>query len=159
TWTQRYSKSGAALATVSNTANYSPTSINDWRQESVTGIVGLAYKPNVRFKFEFTSGGDNNLYIDDINLTGLNVGIDDANNASAQAYAWPNPFSETTEISFNGELNDASLYIYNVFGQRVMSFDHLNGNHFTISRKNLSSGIYFFDVSGGQSKIARGRFM
>ena len=160
TWVLRYTKSGTALATVSGLiSNYTPASLGDWRQESVSGLVPLNNKPNVRFKFEFTEGPDNNLYIDDINLLGLTVGIDEQNKPYTDISVFPIPFSTTTEIAFGTELTDAALCIYNVFGQKVKAMEHISGNLVIVNRENLSSGIYLFDITVKERKIGGGKLM
>jgi hypothetical protein len=71
----------------------------------------------------------------------------------------PNPFVENTFIKVNliAPAN-LSLEIKNILGQKVSEKQTLNGkpgiNTFTIDRKNLDPGIYFYTVnSGGQSII------
>ncbi|MCX6271481.1 MAG: M6 family metalloprotease domain-containing protein [Bacteroidetes bacterium] len=67
--TTLYSKTGSTLATGSPmTTNFVPSSTTDWRLETVslTSFVGNT----IKLKFRGINGNGNNLYIDDISLTG-----------------------------------------------------------------------------------------
>lgn len=70
TWLNVWNKSGANLASVANTnSNFVPSSDADWKDYTVT-IPGAFRTENFIYKFVFQSGGGNNLYLDNINLTG-----------------------------------------------------------------------------------------
>lgn len=70
TWYPRWSKSGSSLATVSDqNSSWAPSSTSDW--ESATIYLNNSYlSEKTMFKFVFESEGGNNLYLDDINITG-----------------------------------------------------------------------------------------
>src|SRR6185369_15394705 len=56
-WNLRLTKSGANLATTTTAfSNFTPSSTSQWRQETVSLGGGNGHN-NVRFKFEFESGG------------------------------------------------------------------------------------------------------
>lgn len=161
-WNLRLTKSGASLATTSSAfSNFSPSSSAQWRQETVTLGAGSG-KPNVRFKFEFESGGtdaspygDNNLYIDDIEITGTYVGIDEINRQQLAFTVFPNPTSGDARISFNNPDNaGVEVKILNLMGQNVMTVnrDELpSGNYeFSISTSQLAKGIYFVQLIAGE---------
>ena len=108
-------------------------------------------KNNVRFKFEFTSGGGNNIYIDDINIGGV-VGLNElANIASFTVY--PNPTSSSAQITFNlvKNVDVLSIKVRNAVGQEVTNV--INGQSFAAgdytlnidNERKLSSGIYFIE--------------
>lgn len=56
---------------------------------------------------------------------------------------YPNPFSTITTIHLDEILIDASLSIYNIYGQEVKEINHLFGQTFTFHRDNLQTGLYF----------------
>ncbi|MNU92289.1 PKD domain protein [compost metagenome] len=71
TFTSVYSKSGATLATTTNTTNaFAPNTAAQWRSETVnlTPYVGQA---NVIVAFKNLSAYGNNIYVDNINITGV----------------------------------------------------------------------------------------
>ncbi|MGD1847327.1 MAG: M43 family zinc metalloprotease [Salibacteraceae bacterium] len=68
-WQLRWAGAGAAMATAPPHSNsFSPTA-SEWNTITVP-LTSNFLRENFRFRFEFESGGGNNLYIDDINITG-----------------------------------------------------------------------------------------
>jgi len=151
TWNLRLSKAGATLATTTAFSNFTPSSSAQWRQETVTLGAGSG-KPNVRFKFEFECGGtdaspygDNNLYIDDIMITGTSVGIDEINRENLAFSVSPNPTSGDAVVSFStSENSDVEVHVADVIGNEVM----------VVAKNSLPSGDYRFDIN--TSKLAKG---
>ena len=72
TWTPRWSKSGANLATVSGNlgSEYRPTSSNDWQLATVSGFAGSLLSEKTMVKFVFEAGQGNSLYLDDFSFDG-----------------------------------------------------------------------------------------
>ncbi len=102
TWKLRYSKSGSSLATTTTLtgSNYVP-STDEWRLESVNMAL-YANEPNVRFRFEYTQKGGNNIYIDDINFGGTVSTEDVANKTVSALSIFPNPVTNgEVAASFN----------------------------------------------------------
>lgn len=73
TWTQLYIKGGTTLATAPNQNSSFTPSAAQWRTETInlTTYVGQS---NVMFSFRNHNRNGNNLYIDNINITGVNNG-------------------------------------------------------------------------------------
>ncbi|MGV9003723.1 poly(ethylene terephthalate) hydrolase family protein [Flavobacterium sp.] len=61
----------------------------------------------------------------------------------------PNPFSAWTTMQTNQALTNATLTLYNIYGQIVMERKNINGNTITLSRDNISSGIYYLRITEG----------
>lgn len=145
TWSQRYLKSGATLSTASATTNsFTPTSAQ-WRQETVS-ISNVTSASNVRIKFEFTSDGGNNIYIEDINIQGL-AGINSPESGVQHFDVFPNPAQDNTNIAFAlDKSQNVKLDIVDMTGRSVMevySGDLAAGEHtFPVSEGTLSNGIY-----------------
>ena len=151
TWTLRYIKSGAALATVAPHAGpYTPAGAGDWRQDLVSVAI-FAGKPSVRIKFQAISAGGNNLYIDDINLFGSPVGIEENNFPLSSFEVSPVPASSHLNIDF--ELKKSShveISIYDVPGKKIKTIasEYFNsGNHHLNANQQLPDGIYFLRVN------------
>ena len=117
---------------------------------------------NFRFKFKFVNGGGNDLFIDDINLSGL-VSINDlerTNNLTIQ----PNPVIDNSVISFysNSNLTNVTLDLYDAMGRLVISkrVANLNNgdNKIEIPSSALESGWYLIMLKS-QEKIISNKFL
>ncbi|MEW6467510.1 MAG: PKD domain-containing protein [Bacteroidota bacterium] len=71
-WTQVYSKGGTTLATAPNqNASFTPTT-TQWRTETVN-LNAYVGQSAVIFKFQNRNHNGNNLYLDNINISGVNT--------------------------------------------------------------------------------------
>ena len=70
---------------------------------------------------------------------------------------FPNPFDISTTLQTNISLSNATLSVYNVYGQLVSEQYKINGNVAVLHRKSLANGIYFFRLSEGNKIIATKR--
>ena len=150
-WVQKYSKFGAALSTAGTVTSAFTPSSSQWRTETVN-IASLAGNSDVRFKFKYNSNGaGNNIYIDDINLTGGN-GVAEEFSNGFDLNIFPNPFSDNSVISFNTlDKYNVNVGIYDVVGKKVQSISSstLSAGSYSLplTRSNLSSGIYFVKLT------------
>jgi PKD repeat protein len=151
TWVQRYSKSGATLNTIGTTksTNFTPTA-SQWRTETV-GISAYATATNVRFKFEFTGDGGNNIFIDNINIGGV-VGVNFIDpNAGLNLSVYPNPLEDNSMISFNlAQKGKVKLSLIDVLGRTVSNIsneDYAAGDHqLKLNHASLKPGVYFVSL-------------
>ncbi|MBI3509408.1 MAG: T9SS type A sorting domain-containing protein [Bacteroidetes bacterium] len=156
TWSQRYLKSGTTLSTVSPTGvSFTPTSSAQWRLVTVS-VSNVATNSDVRIKFEFTSDGGNNIYIDDINIQGT-TGIFSPEAGIENFAIYPNPAGDNTNISFGAEKTmNASITIMDVTGRIVKNvYDGqlASGEHqFPVSTAELDAGIYFVQLTTSEGK-------
>jgi hypothetical protein len=65
----------------------------------------------------------------------------------ASLFIYPNPFSRATTVQFNTVLVDASICIYNAFGQIVKQVNNVSGKEINLYVDNLSSGVYFLRLT------------
>lgn len=59
---------------------------------------------------------------------------------------YPNPFSSQTVLEFKNPVRNATLTVYNLYGQRLKQINNLSGESIIIQRDNLSTGIYFMEL-------------
>lgn len=158
TWTQVYSKQGAALSTApAQTTSFTP-SASQWRNETVsmTSYIGNS---NVLVRFRGVSNYGNNLFIDNVNINTTMTGIDEvANSSSLDVY--PNPFSTTTTLAVNlTSTQKVRIDVYNVVGENVYSIDKgqlSTGEHkVVISADELPSGVYFVTLTTNEGRISK----
>lgn len=149
-WTRIYHKGGMALATAPPDT---VTSLNDcwhpkgsdWRSETVNGISG---GPGswITAAFENSSGNGSWIYIDSIQFS-IAYGIQDLSSLEKITIS-PNPFSSYTTLHSDKLLKNATLTVYNSYGQQVKQLKNISGQEIKLQRDNLlpkgqASGLYF----------------
>ena len=73
---------------------------------------------------------------------------------------YPNPFTTQTTFSFRTEVENSSLIIYDLAGKEVTHSVIPNGvKNFSIERKNLSRGMYFYQIISEDKSIAMGKLI
>lgn len=136
---------------------------SDWRLEKIS-IDDFYLSDNVRFKFSFTSGGGNNIFIDDVNLNGINsVGIKN-NFFVGGIKVFPNPATEQLNVSYTLKNKTAIQFeIIDVIGKicLVQISDRINEgeNISSINLSDLKSGIYFIRIKQNDMTIYNSKFV
>jgi PKD repeat protein len=124
---------------------------SDW-VEQIVPIPASVATGRTKFKFEYTSGMlGNNVYIDDINITGV-VGIGE-NITEGSVTVYPNPSNSTTTISYllNREAS-VSLQIVDVMGKVVLNQQagtQAEGEYKIVVDKTelgMANGLYFVQL-------------
>ncbi|MBS1581205.1 MAG: T9SS type A sorting domain-containing protein [Bacteroidetes bacterium] len=154
TWLSRKTLQGADLVTAGVASpGYVPTS-GDWRQATIT-IPSTVQRSNVRFKFEYNSGGwSNDIYIDDINLSGT-VGIDDvAQNGTIDLM--PNPTRDhlTVTLDMAGS-NKGNLSFLDMTGRTVYAQAITAGQQrldLDLAALGLTNGVYLVQLDHEKGK-------
>jgi len=92
-------------------------------------------------------------------------------NSSFSFLVSPNPFCSQTVLQSDNPFHNATLTVYNCFGQQVKQINNINGQSVTLMRDNLPSGLYFIALSlnpspsgggtqgGGVEVIATGKII
>lgn len=150
-----YSRTGAALATAGIVpANFTPNNPSQWREETVT-VNAVKLKPNVRFKFQNISDHGNNVYIDDINMTGNIVGIDEEEVVQTGFSVYPNPTSGSSFVEyFLIKSATVSLEVKDILGKtvaRIYNDDLTDGDH-KHEIPALSTGVYLIELTVNNKK-------
>jgi PKD repeat protein len=147
TFISKYSKSGATLATTGNSvSSFVPNNASQWREESVS-LVNIQNSNSGLIRFEATSASGNNIYIDDISITGtFTTGVDQfiANNLNFTVY--PNPVVDQAQVKFFlAEGADVSLKVYDLLGREIS----------TIMQEKLSLGEHTYELNTGKAGISK----
>lgn len=163
TWVQRYSKSAAQLATVPTiiTNNFVPVSgsidTTQWRHDFVN-LASFSNQDNIRLKFEFTFDTGNNLYIDDINISGV-VGYETVSINADEVRISPNPSDGNSVMRFDLlKASDVSITVTDVLGKKVKEellsnlTPGLYNHQLSIPR---AKGVYFLQITAGNQIISR----
>lgn len=134
-WTVRQTKAGSKLASIPSPKStvFVPTS-TQWRLDSVM-LPQYASSKNVRIKFQLTNAEGNNIYLDDINITGSSLtGIVNpiADNIAFNIY--PNPAQDKSVVDFNlVSKAKVSVQVFDILGSQVATL---------VSGQVLSEGQY-----------------
>lgn len=158
TWSTKYNKSGSTLSThAASTSSWTPSAATDWRHETVN-LSSYAGMSSVLVRFKGTSNYGNNVYVDNINVTGV-TGINE-NNMITGVSVYPNPISSTANVDFNlTEANNVSISMMNALGQVIMTEDLGSlpaGTHtYGLDATSMSNGLYFVNITVGNKTIAK----
>ncbi len=153
-WSVRKNITTSQLATApNNTGTFIPTA-DQWETVVITNITSTFWVNDFRLKFQFTGGGGNTLYIDDINLYNANttaLGIEE-NDFLNNINLFPNPANELTNLSFTlSQTAPVQINIVDMIGKTVTVVANetmQNGDHrFEINTSDLSTGIYLINMT------------
>lgn len=151
-WLLRSNVAGNNLATQSTNVNtsFTPTAQGQWRLTNIPSVTAYANKPNVRFKFVFTSGGDgNNFYLDNVNVGGRGVFSNLPEKPSVNYFnIYPNPNNGNFTLENIGGIIK-EVVIYDLLGKEVYrnNSPEINNNQMSIDLNNkVSNGLYMVNV-------------
>lgn len=99
TWSLRQQLRGSTtLSTAPDTnGEFVPSGPEQWKYAEVANISANFHSSDLRFRFEFESNGGNDLFIDDVNISGQGVGIEQFDQQSATVLVYPNPAGTQAE--------------------------------------------------------------
>ena len=138
-----------------------PSSSTQWALQTAS-IPGTFVTSDTRFKFEYTSGSfSNDLYIDDINITGT-LGVDNKTIDETAVSVFPNPSNGSSTLSYHLNAKaDTKVELIDVLGKNAMEVNTLGqteGDHtLQISKEelHLHNGIYFIRISVDGNSITK----
>ena len=136
-----------------------------WVTKTISSAIlgGLSNKKDVKIRFWFqndiSTGQSQNLYIDNINISGT-VGLNEFENALGLSI-YPNPTSSSSVIEFTSPYNSkANLVVYDVTGrvveENVMTVNSGVNTKYTVNSSNqLNSGVYFVSINIDGQKVIK----
>jgi len=68
---------------------------------------------------------------------------------------FPNPFTRTTTIIMEPPVKNATLTLYDLFGNKVNTRQHLSGSSLTFDRGNIQAGLYMLYLLEGNKIIMK----
>ncbi len=143
TFTTVWQKWGSGLQTAisSGGGGFAPGS-GDWANVNLN-LFKYVNTQDFQMYFEDKGNHQNNLYIDNINIYGINVPA----RLKAQGYLiYPNPFRQQFIVrNYEVPVNLESVRVYNTSGQLIWSQQY-NGNastEITVDMSNAPAGVYY----------------
>ena len=132
----------------------------------------IYWTDTIETKISDLDGGNTEAFNTKFGLRSHFVVVDESNTAVSNEFIteqpskvqlkqnYPNPFNPTTTIQFDIPVNsEVSLTLYNMLGQKVSTIykGRLNsGSHsFTLNAKELSSGVYIYQLRTGQQTLTK----
>lgn len=139
-WAQVFYRTGTSLVTgPTQTTPYIPDSATVWKAASISLATYSVYT-NVMLKIVNVTDGGNNLYIDNINLGAMPIGIEENANTINSLSLYPNPSSGSFALKYSvSNTEDLSLVITDVLGRMV----------YTTLLKTASQGEYTEEINAG----------
>ncbi|MEO8590635.1 MAG: M43 family zinc metalloprotease [Flavobacteriales bacterium] len=163
TWSLRKIMRGSnSLTTGGTTTSSFVPGLDQWGYAVVDNISSGYHTANFRIKFEFESDGGNNLYIDDINLAGMPVGLQEMMDAGTfPMLVVPNPVENEASVMFELDVpGRVQLDLLDVVGRRVQAIHEgmlPNGlQRISLPVDGLPGGIYMVRLTrDGGSAVTR----
>lgn len=147
TWSLRKLRKGLTNLPTADpvSTQFVPTSTDQWDGETLVLTNGAWFNDRFRVKFDFTSYGGNNLYLDDINIIGsFTTGVREA--IPVFIYnVYPNPSENGMTLELVQQDNEqVSLELYNATGQlcQVLQNGSLSGGRHFIQIDDQPAGLY-----------------
>ncbi len=72
---------------------------------------------------------------------------------------YPNPFKLETTLKIGVEFKNASLTIFNSFGQQIKHMTGISGESYTLRRANLTGGLYLIRLTQANKLIATDKIL
>lgn len=163
-WTTRKVIQGNNLSSDVQTTPWTPQVDEDWVTVHVTNVTSSFWTPSFQMKFEFTSDGGNNLYLDDINIYKGDpseelIGLNELN-AIESISLYPNPVGNEVNLLFESNtsrwMNFKLVDINGRLLKEVKVFAQSGSNLVQIDTHEFNSGMYFIVTeNGGNSQLLK----
>jgi PKD repeat protein len=159
TWQLKYVRLGSSnLKTVTpyyTSSHIPPPASAEWRLDKINLVNNWGANP-VRFKFEFKSGGGNNIFIDDINITATPTSLSELVR-SESLNVYPNPAHEILNINMDGTTSSKiELSLEDISGRIVVASHEIisqGNNTLQLKTQGLSEGVYILRIKESQGFI------
>ncbi|CAN5458327.1 hypothetical protein BH11BAC1_BH11BAC1_14610 [soil metagenome] len=147
-----YAKGDALLSTAPLTTSiFVPTS-SQWRTDVVNLDAYAGHSP-LEIRIIGESGYGNDLYLDNININGFNVGIGENKNIKNYVSVFPNPASEIANVEISAiETKDVLIAVVDLLSNVIYSVHDVSFNglkRYELDLSKFPSGIYFIKVEAG----------
>jgi len=161
TWAVRKTLSATTMSGSSfQVSSWTPTT-SDWTTVHMTNVTSNYWNENFRYKFEFTSNGGNNIYLDDINIYSgapsdnlIVAGIDETAFTAVNLY--PNPADEELNVSFQAINNEKMTIVLTDLTGKIIQTNIIQANEgenlVMLNTSDFAKGVYFVNLISGTSR-------
>ena len=141
--------------------NFYPSGTDEWAGH-IEEVTNQSYMvPNLRIRFEFESKGGNNVFIDDINVYGMDS-LGNVQTLVPQVGApvlamevYPNPTDGTSTVQVYWPGDAAGLRVYDAAGRLVRN-EQLSGNGGRrIQLEGLAPGVHLVELNAAGQRLVK----
>ena len=148
TWTELFYAFGTDLTTVDNQQDWwQPGDCSEWAIDNILDISEFAGEV-VNIRFVAINGWGNNFFLDNVNITGLMVGLEPLENEVRMA-VFPNPSTGNFTVEHN--LEESRFLLYNLEGKLLLERNLSPGK--TDLDLDLPAGIYQAQLVGHKTTL------
>lgn len=157
-WKTLFYKGGVDLKTANPTTQSFKPNASQWKTDSVD-LAPWFNEPNVIIKFRNIGYYQNNLYLDDINVSGdslviINTGITELKDDVVKVY--PNPASDVLFIDWSNSFTQMlKVEVMNMLGETIYALQNFSSRSISLDVKNLSKGIYLVKAKTTSGTISK----
>lgn len=158
TWSKR--KTYSAIAGTFQCADDMPIgtyipAADDWKSGQVS--LGAFQEPGIRVKFQFVSGGGNNVYLDNINVGDALVGLEE--NSLSDLELYPNPVTDVLQVRYTQlQAGVTDILFTDLLGKQVKAMRHTGDageQTVSVDCSQLAAGWYQVEVVTGDVRMVR----
>jgi len=162
TWSLRQQLRGSTNLNTGGTVSgtFVPTQ-DQWAYAEVNNVSTAFHTSDFRFKFEFESDGGNAVYIDNININGSAVGVEEFGGSVQDMRVIPNPAKELAQLVFSmPNAGPVTIELMDVLGRSVgivYEGAMVSGEQrLELPVSDLRSGMYFVRLlQGTENRVVR----
>jgi hypothetical protein len=142
----------AVLSPSGNITGCAGCGVSGWKETVINGPIAL-----LTVKDSVIQGLPNGSIFSLFICTG-EVGLEE--HLSTTGYRlFPQPLLDEATLQLNRDLEDATLVVYNLYGQPVKELHHLSGRSLPFRREQLPAGLYSLQLTEDRKIIARERLL
>lgn len=134
-------------------SSFTPTN-EDWIRENIENLASSYLVSNFRLKFEFTSEGSNNFYIDNLFIGRTSVSIDDMTRSSSKIKIYPNP-SKGKFLITHLEHQYQTISVTDMNGRIIKNISVKDLNQTNVDLSHYEKGVYLIQLKGDQKTDVR----
>src|SRR5258706_1053578 len=152
-----WTKGGSQLATAVPTTNRFVPAATEWHTDTIQ-LNALTIYNDVQFGFENKCDYGNYLYLDNINISMLNVGIDAPAGNTSEMNVYPNPSGDIITVSINANsIIDNKVELLDMLGNIMYTkeISRSGKQSVQINMKGYSVGAYFVRINTGNGFMNR----
>ncbi len=150
---------GSSLVTAPATTSAFVPNISQWKHK-VYSLSNYGNVPAAKIVFRNISGYENNLYLDNINIYGYPVDIENAHTNEPEVTLYPNPTSQFLNIRYISSLTSAPVKIelYDITGRLLNTWNKnsvTGSNQWEVNLNPIAKGLYFMRFTEGNISTQR----